>query len=120
MSGGQLGTGLVLFGVAGALLSWGATHPVVHQGVRKVEAGIWFWVVVLSVVGVIVLSAHSDTPEPVRPAYPVYQVPGHGGYENPAPGDDGTADCPPGGGPVYVGSNDPNNLDHDGDGWGCE
>ncbi len=44
----------------------------------------------------------------------------HGGYENPAPGDDGTADCPPGGGPVYVGLNDPNGLDGDGDGWGCE
>jgi hypothetical protein len=44
----------------------------------------------------------------------------HGGYENPAPGDDGTADCPPGGGPVYVGSSDPNGYDGDGDGWGCE
>jgi hypothetical protein len=44
----------------------------------------------------------------------------HVGYENPAPGDDGTADCVPGQAPVYVGSNDPNGLDRDGDGWGCE
>jgi hypothetical protein len=43
-----------------------------------------------------------------------------GGYENPAPGNDGTPDCVPGQGPVYVGSNDPNGLDGDGDGWGCE
>ena len=41
-------------------------------------------------------------------------------YENPAPGDDGSFDCPPGGGPVYVGSSDPANLDGDGDGIGCE
>jgi hypothetical protein len=44
----------------------------------------------------------------------------HAGYENPAPGDDGSYDCPPGGGAVWVGSNDPANLDGDGDGWGCE
>ena len=42
------------------------------------------------------------------------------GYENPAPGDDGSSDCPPGGGPVYVGSSDPAGLDGDGDGIGCE
>jgi hypothetical protein len=41
-------------------------------------------------------------------------------YENPAPGDDGTTDCPPGCAPVYVGTNDPNGFDGDGDGWGCE
>lgn len=46
--------------------------------------------------------------------------PGHSGYENPAPGDDGTADCVPGQGPVYVGPSDPNGLDGDGDGIGCE
>jgi hypothetical protein len=45
---------------------------------------------------------------------------GHSGYENPAPGDDGTADCSPGQAPVYVGTNDPNGLDRDGDGIGCE
>lgn len=45
---------------------------------------------------------------------------GTGGYENPAPGNDGTPDCAPGQGPVYVGSNDPYGLDRDGDGWGCE
>jgi hypothetical protein len=43
-----------------------------------------------------------------------------GGYENPAPGDDGTFDCAPGQGPVYVGPGDPNGLDGDGDGVGCE
>ncbi|MEX0754119.1 MAG: hypothetical protein WD556_03240 [Actinomycetota bacterium] len=42
------------------------------------------------------------------------------GYENPAPGDDGSFDCPPGGGPVYVGDDDPAGLDGDGDGIGCE
>jgi hypothetical protein len=57
----------------------------------------------------------SFSPLPVAP----YSPPG-GYYENPAPGDDGTTDCPPGGGPVYVGSNDPNGFDGDGDGWGCE
>jgi hypothetical protein len=45
---------------------------------------------------------------------------GLGGYENPAPGNDGSYDCPPGGEPVYVGSNDPAGLDADSDGWGCE
>jgi Prokaryotic membrane lipoprotein lipid attachment site len=45
---------------------------------------------------------------------------GTGGYENPAPGNDGTPDCAPGQGPVYVGSSDPYGLDRDGDGWGCE
>ena len=63
-------------------------------------------------------------PKPRRPRGPRLWLPsssgGHGGYENPAPGDDGTADCVPGQGPVYVGSNDPNGLDGDGDGWGCE
>lgn len=48
------------------------------------------------------------------------EPPGGTYYENPAPGDDGSYDCPPGGGPVYVGSNDPAGLDGDGDGWGCE
>lgn len=50
---------------------------------------------------------------------PLY-TPSQVGYENPAPGDDGTADCVPGQGPVYVGSSDPNGLDGDGDGIGCE
>ncbi len=45
---------------------------------------------------------------------------GTGGYENPAPGNDGTPDCAPGQGPVYVGSSDPYGLDGDGDGIGCE
>jgi uncharacterized membrane protein len=45
---------------------------------------------------------------------------GTGGYENPAPGNDGTPDCAPGQGPVYVGSGDPYGLDGDGDGIGCE
>jgi hypothetical protein len=42
------------------------------------------------------------------------------GYENPAPGDDGSWDCAPGQGPVPVGPDDPNGLDGDGDGIGCE
>ena len=42
------------------------------------------------------------------------------GYENPAPGDDGSDDCAPGQSPVYVGANDPSGLDGDGDGIGCE
>jgi hypothetical protein len=54
------------------------------------------------------------------PAVPYSPQPVGGYFENPAPGDDGTTDCPPGGGPVYVGSNDPNGFDGDGDGWGCE
>ena len=58
-----------------------------------------------------------DNPMPPVPYSP---QPIGGYYENPAPGDDGTTDCPPGGGPVYVGSNDPNGFDGDGDGWGCE
>ena len=45
---------------------------------------------------------------------------GTGGYENPAPGDDGTPDCAPGQPPVWVGDNDPYDLDGDGNGWGCE
>jgi hypothetical protein len=44
----------------------------------------------------------------------------HIGYENPAAGDDGSFDCAPGGGPVFVGSSDPAGLDGDGDGIGCE
>jgi hypothetical protein len=52
-------------------------------------------------------------------ASPSYGKP-HPGYENPAPGDDGTADCVPGQAPIYVGSNDPNGPDGDGDGDGCE
>jgi hypothetical protein len=59
----------------------------------------------------------SDT----APGGGVYSPPPGGTYyENPAPGDDGSYDCPPGGGPVYVGSNDPAGLDGDGDGIGCE
>ena len=42
------------------------------------------------------------------------------GYENPAPGDDGSFDCAPGQGPVMVAPGDPNGLDGDGDGIGCE
>jgi len=45
---------------------------------------------------------------------------GTGGYENPAPGDDGTPDCAPGQPPVWVGNDDPYDLDGNGDGWGCE
>jgi hypothetical protein len=66
------------------------------------------------------LASFSPVPLPSfspLPAAP-YSPPSY--YENPAPGDDGTTDCPPGGGPVYVGSNDPNGFDGDGDGVGCE
>jgi hypothetical protein len=42
------------------------------------------------------------------------------GYENPAPGDDGTPACPPDGGPVLVPANDAYGLDGNGDGVGCE
>jgi hypothetical protein len=42
------------------------------------------------------------------------------GYENPAPGNDGSVDCAPGQGPIFVGSSDPAGLDGDGDGVGCE
>jgi hypothetical protein len=65
----------------------------------------------------------SFSPVPLPSFSPLPAVPYSppvGYYENPAPGDDGTTDCPPGGGPVYVGSNDPNGFDGDGDGWGCE
>ena len=43
-------------------------------------------------------------------------------YEDPYPGYDDTADqdCSDVDGPVYVGDNDPDGLDRDGDGWGCE
>lgn len=34
--------------------------------------------------------------------------------------DDGDLDCEDIGAEVYVGSDDPNGLDADGDGWGCE
>jgi hypothetical protein len=57
---------------------------------------------------------------PITITSPGATTTGHGGYENPATGDDGTADCSPGQAPVYVGSSDPNGLDGDGDGIGCE
>ncbi len=86
------------------------------------------WLIVIGVgVGLIWLNNRSSASTPSqRPAYtePIYNPDigpsTHGGYENPAPGDDGTADCPPGGDPVWVGSYDPKGLDGDGDGWGCE
>jgi hypothetical protein len=82
-----------------------------------------------------VAQAHSTRPTPPLRIYapapawggsantgyvPSVSYPYNTGYENPAPGNDGSYDCPPGGGPVYVGSNDPANLDGDGDGIGCE
>lgn len=67
------------------------------------------------------LPSFSPVPLPsLSPLPAVTNNPPGGYYENAAPGDDGTTDCPPGGGPVYVGSNDPNGFDGDGDGWGCE
>ena len=85
----------------------------------------WFgllvvWVLLGSVfVGCGYLMNMSDNNKPPPPPN-VVNVPVGGGFENPAPGNDGSYDCPPGGGPVYVGSSDPAGLDGDGDGIGCE
>jgi hypothetical protein len=62
--------------------------------------------------GLLAATGNASSPRPVYHRPP--------GYENPAPGNDGTPDCPPGGGPVYVGSTNPNGFDGDGDGLGCE
>ncbi len=115
MTGFQLGLGLVLLGAAGAMVVASLRISARRDGVAKIEAGEWFWVIVLAFFGVMVLASHWEN---VRPAYQPPAIPG--GYENPAPGDDGSYDCPPGGAPVYVGSNDPAGLDGDGDGIGCE
>jgi hypothetical protein len=79
------------------------------------------WVIIIGIVAVLVFDGIRNSQE--RSTYdPGVVVPNTnvGGYENPAPGDDGSYDCPPGDGPVYVGSYDPAGLDGDGDGWGCE
>lgn len=112
----------MLFGAAGALLAASASASSKKTGVAHIEGGVSFWVVVLCVFGIAVISSHwQDPPIPShrQPAVGGNYQPG-GGYENPAPGNDGSFDCPPGGGPVYVGSNDPAGLDGDGDGTGCE
>jgi hypothetical protein len=99
---------------------------------RRVPYG---WLIIIAIAGLAWWNNYR-TEHPSRPArvpvvvapagavslspYPAFSTSTHGGYENPAPGDDGTADCPPGGAPVYVGTNDPNNLDANGDGWGCQ
>lgn len=103
----------------------------------------WTGVVTLAItlvmVAIVASSADSDPAPPVeRPAFPstftptfsppVYVAPTHSpvyvapvpSYENPAAGNDGTPDCPPGGGPLWVGDDDPYGLDGDGDGWACE
>ena len=115
MTGPQVGLAVFLFAVAGVMIVASLRLSARNGGEAKVEGGVWFWVVVLSVFGVGVLSSHWEQPG-------TYHAPtlNQGGYENPAPGNDGSYDCPPGGGPVYVGSNDPAGLDGDGDGIGCE
>ena len=74
------------------------------------------WIAGLVVAGLLFAACiHKNLSSAPDPNYPI-----QGGYENPAPGNDGSYDCPPGGGPVDVGSNDPAGLDGDGDGIGCE
>jgi hypothetical protein len=96
------------------------------------------WIVIAAMLILWFLAAQSDD----APASPTYNPPSYSGagtytsdpgdagmtefdspgtyYENPAPGDDGSSDCPPGGGPVVVAPGDPAGLDGDGDGIGCE
>ena len=80
-------------------------------------------VAVVLVLGFILAAVTEGDDTPVRPYYGG-GAGTNGGvdntYENPALGDDGSYDCPPGGGPVFVGSSDPAGLDGDGDGIGCE
>lgn len=75
------------------------------------------WVIALVVGGVLLAACiqnnFQSSPQEYRPG-------GGGGYENPAPGNDGSYDCAPGQGPVVVGGSDPGGLDRDGDGIGCE
>lgn len=77
------------------------------------------WVVGL-VIGGVILFAWIQNNLQSTPSHPSYQGVTYGGYENPAPGNDGSFDCVPGQAPIYVGSNDPAGLDGDGDGVGCE
>jgi hypothetical protein len=77
------------------------------------------WVVGLAVGGVILFAWIQNNLQST-PSAPTYQGVTNSGYENPAPGNDGSFDCVPGQAPVYVGSNDPAGLDGDGDGVGCE
>ncbi len=94
-----------------------STNPAAVANTHRVQT--WATVGVLAVVGVFgvwnVVFGLTDKPTTyVGPSLP------DGGYENPAPGNDGSYDCAPGQGPVYVGANDPAGLDADGDGIGCE
>jgi hypothetical protein len=118
MTGPQIVLACVLFGLAGVMLAASLHLSSRKEGIARVEAGVWFWVILLGVFGIGVLSSHWTEQGSSGPGYHV--TPNQVGYENPAPGNDGTIDCPPGGGPVYVGSNDPNGYDGDGDGIGCE
>lgn len=82
---------------------------------RRPKDASWGTVVALVIVGWIVVSLvlsavqhHPPTLNPVRIVRDIDCSGGSGngpGYVN---------------GPVYVGSSDPNGLDRDGDGWGCE
>lgn len=120
----QLLLALLLFGSAGALVIGSRSLDLRGGGTGRVEGGVWFWVAVLCFFGLSVVASHWQEPSSSRPSInePVYGSPPPGGvyYENPAPGDDGSYDCPPGGGPIYVGDSDPAGLDGDGDGLGCE
>jgi hypothetical protein len=86
--------------------------PAMSQEVRdrrKLALGAAAFVVWLAI------SAATGNASSQRPTYRYTP-----GYENPAPGDDGTPDCPPAGGPVLVPANDPYGLDGNGNGVGCE
>jgi hypothetical protein len=79
---------------------------------------LYFIVIGLVFAGCIYATDRNDDSQ--RPPPAVVNAPVGGGYENPAPGDDGSYDCPPGGGPIAVPPCDPAGLDADGDGIGCE
>ncbi len=60
----------------------------------------------------------ADTGEPLGPLRDLIGESASPSAGATAPG--GDIDCDQVDGPIYVGPNDPHNLDGNGDGWGCE
>jgi hypothetical protein len=131
-------SGVIVWGAVAALILVPWWRRVTQEGDGTGKAGP---IIVGAMVGYVRFSMYKNE-ERNREVVPTYQVPiypsvddggwtdpgydlppGGGfqpGYENPAPGDDGSYDCAPGQAPVQVAPGDPYNLDADGDGVGCE